>query len=115
ENWLLDIEKYSGQFSTDKATAIMKDLGVEDETLRNVFKKYIKFFGNKERYKRFASYNIKDFTEEKIDIGILSTLCKLQMADFELVVKTLLMEEIEEENRVLEDIKKFGDIDALWN
>jgi uncharacterized protein (TIGR02687 family) len=115
ENWLLDIEKYSEEFSTDKATAIMRDLGVKDETLRNVFKKYIKFFGNKERYGRFVSYNIETYTEEKIDIAVLSTLCKLQMPDFELVTKTLLIEEIEEENRLKEDIEKFGDTDALWN
>jgi uncharacterized protein (TIGR02687 family) len=115
ENWLLDIEKYSEEFSTDKATVIMRDLGVKDETLRNVFKKYIKFFGNKERYGRFASYNIETYTEEKIDIAVLSTLCKLQMPDFELVTKTLLIEEIEGKNKVKEDIEKFGDIDALWN
>ena len=114
ENWLLDIEKYSEEFSTDKATVIMRDLGIKDETLRNVFKKYIKFFGNKERYGRFASYNIEVYTEEKIDIAVLSTLCKLQMADFELVVKTLLMDKIEE-NKIMEEIVKFGDITALWN
>ncbi|MGN9166198.1 BREX-1 system phosphatase PglZ type A [Tissierellaceae bacterium HCP3S3_D8] len=114
ENWLLDIEKYSEEFSTDKTTVIMRDLGVKDETLRNVFKKYIKFFGNKERYERFASYNIEVYTEEKIDIAVLSTLCKLQMADFELVVKTLLMDKIEE-NKIMEEIVKFGDITALWN
>ncbi|MBV1818011.1 BREX-1 system phosphatase PglZ type A [Clostridium cochlearium] len=115
ENWLLDIEKYSEEFSTDKATVIMRNLGVKDETLRNVFKKYIKFFGNKERYGRFASYNIEVYTEEKIDIAVLSTLCKLQMADFELVTKTLLIEEIEEKNKIKEDIEKFGDMDVFWN
>ncbi|MBU5425119.1 BREX-1 system phosphatase PglZ type A [Tissierella pigra] len=114
ENWLLDIEKYSEEFSTDKATVIMRDLGVKDESLRNIFKKYIKFFGNKERYSRFVSYNIEDYTEEKIDIAVLSTLCKLVIADFELVVKTLLIDKIEE-NKIMEEIVKFGDITALWN
>jgi len=114
ENWLLDIEKYSGEFSTDKATVIMRDLGVKDDTLRNVFKKYIKFFGNKERYKRFASYNIKEFTEEKVDISILSSICKLPMSDFELILKTLLMEEIKEENKHIEEIDKYGDMNAFW-
>jgi uncharacterized protein (TIGR02687 family) len=114
ENWLLDIEKYSEEFSTDKATVIMRDLGVKDESLRNIFKKYIKFFGNKERYSRFVSYNIEDYTEEKIDIAVLSTLCKLPIADFELVVKTLLIDKIEE-NKIMEEIVKFGDITALWN
>lgn len=115
ENWLLDIEKYSQEFSTDKATVIMRDLGVKDETLRSVFKKYIRFFGNKERYKKFASYHIGEFTEEKVNIAILSTLCKLPVADFELVVKTMLMEEAKGENKYIEEIIKFGDIDAFWN
>ncbi|AOY75379.1 BREX-1 system phosphatase PglZ type A [Clostridium formicaceticum] len=115
ENWLLDIEKYSQEFSTDKATVIMRDLGVKDETLRGVFKKYIRFFGNKERYKKFASYSMGEFTEEKVNVAILSTLCKLSVADFELVVKTILMEAAKGENKYIEEIVKFGDIDTFWN
>lgn len=115
ENWLLDIEKYSEEFSTDKATVIMRDLGVKDETLRNIFKSYIKFFANKERYKKFASYNIGEFTEERVNVAVLSTLCKLPIVDFELVVKTLLMEEINSENKYIEEIIKYGDIDVFWS
>lgn len=92
----------------------MRDLGVKDETLRNVFKKYMPFFANKERYKRYVSYNITEDMEEKIDIAILSALCKLPMADFELVIKTMLMEEVKGENKYIEEINKFGDIDAFW-
>lgn len=114
ENWLLDIEKYSGEFSTDKATVIMRNLGVKDESLRGVFKSYIKFFGNKERYKRFASYKKEITTEDDIHIGVLSTLCKLSISDLEQVVKSLLMEETEEENKFMEDIRKFGNEEAFW-
>lgn len=115
ENWLLDIEKYSGEFSTDKATVLMRDLGVKDESLRHVFKRYIKFFASKERYKRFASYQLGDFTEEKVHVAVLSALCKLSMADFELVVKTLLMEEAKAENKYLEEIDKYGALDTFWH
>lgn len=114
ENWLLDIEKYSEEFSTDKATVIMRNLAVKDEGLRNVFKKYLRFFNNQERYSRFASYKIEDYTEEKVDIGVLSALCKLHIADLELVIKTLLIEEIEGEGKAKENIEKFGDKDAFW-
>ena len=114
ENYLLDIEKYSGEFSTDKATVIMRDLGVTDESLRNIFRKYIKFFGNKERYKRFSSYSIKEFTEDSIDIAVLSAICKLTVPDFESVVKTLLIEQAKEETKYYEEIDKYGDIDAFW-
>lgn len=115
ENWLLDILKYSMEFSTDKAVLIMRDLGADGPSLRNVFKKYLKFFGNKERYKKFASFHLDNFTEEKVDIAVLSALCKLPTVDFEQVVKKVLIGETERENKYLEAIKTFGDIDAFWN
>lgn len=115
DNWLLDIERYSQEFSTDKATVIMRDLGVKDETLRGLFKKNIRFFANKERYKKFASYNIGEFTEEKVNVAILSALCKLPVADFELLVKSILMEEVKDENKHIEEIKKFGDTNVFWS
>lgn len=114
ENWLLDIFKYSEEFFTDKATVNMRSLGIKDDILKPVFKKYTKFFNNKERYNRFASYNIENYTEEKVDIAVLSALCKLSVLDFELVVKSILMEEVNNENKYIEDIEKFGDIDDFW-
>lgn len=114
DNWLLDILKYSVEFSTDKAVLIMKDFKVGDSSLRNVFKGYLKFFGNKERYKKFKSLHIDKFTKEKLDIAVLSTLCKLPVSDFEQVVKKILIENLEKENKYLEAIENFGDIDAFW-
>ncbi len=53
ENYLLDILKYSMEFSTDKATVIMRDLNISDDSLKSTFRKYIKFFNNKDRYRDF--------------------------------------------------------------
>lgn len=116
DNWLLDILKYSGiEFSTNKAVLIMHDFGVKDPSLRKTFKNYLKFFANQERYKKLASYNIDNFTKEKMDIGVLSVLCKLPVADFEQVVKRVLSGETAKENKFLEAIKNFGDLDAFWD
>lgn len=114
DNWLLDIVKYSIEFSTDKAILIMRDLGVKGPSLRNTFKKYLKFFDNKERYRKFASYKLDGYTGEKVDIAVLSVLCRLPAPDFEQVVKKVLISETESENKYLEAIKTFGDIDAFW-
>jgi uncharacterized protein (TIGR02687 family) len=114
DNWLLDTLNYSMEFSTDKAVLIMRDLGVKDPSLRSVFKKYMKFFSNKERYKKFASYQLDNFTEEKVDIAVLSSLCKLTVADFEQVAKKVLTGQIERENKSLEAISSFGDVKAFW-
>ncbi len=92
----------------------MRDLGVRDESLRNIFKKYIKFFGNKERYKRFASYSISYSTEESVNISIFSALCKLSIPDFQELIKTLLKEIAINDSKHLEEIKKYGDLDVFW-
>ncbi len=114
DNWLLDIQEYGLEFSTDKAVLIMKNFGVEDPALRTVFKKYLKFFGNKERYKKFASYQLDNLTAEKVDVAVLSTLCKLPVANFEQVLKKVLMGELAKENKYIKDIENFGDLDAFW-
>ncbi|MCR6544418.1 BREX-1 system phosphatase PglZ type A [Dehalobacterium formicoaceticum] len=115
DNWLLDILKYSMEFSTDKAELIMRDFGVSDVSLKNVFKKYLRFFNHKERYKKFASYHIENFTEEKVDMAVLSALCKLPVVDLEQVVKKVLMGEAEGENKWYREISLNGDLGAFWN
>ncbi len=115
DNWLLDILKYSTEFSTDKAVLIMRDVGAEDPSLRNVFKKHLKFFANKERYNKFTSYGIDSYTEDGVNIAIMAALCRLPVADFEQVVKNILMDRIGKENKSFEAIKTFGDVDAFWS
>lgn len=115
ENYLLDIEKYSVEFSTDKATAIMRDLKVFNDSLRDGFKRYLKFFNNKERYKVFKSYMLPLATKELLDVAVLSVLCKLPYPDFEEALKVLLAEYAEGKTAIYESIEKFGDLQAFWN
>ena len=114
ENYLLDVLKYSMEFSTDKATLIVRDLGIADDTLKNTFRKYIKFFNNKDRYKIFKGYEIERYTEETVDVAVLSVLCRLPYPDFDEVLRVLLMEEDLKNNKYLEAIEKFGRLDVLW-
>lgn len=114
QNWLLDILKYSTEFSTDKTTAIMRELGVKDDALRGVFKRYMKFFNNKERYAAFANLGLESYTEEKVDIAVLSALCKLDICDMEEAIKTIISEELNDKNKYYESVQKFGDEEAFW-
>ncbi|MCM3122889.1 MULTISPECIES: BREX-1 system phosphatase PglZ type A [unclassified Mesobacillus] len=115
EDWLLGVYKYSFEFATDKITVIMRDLGVTNDSLRPVFKKYTKFFNNKDRYATFQSYDIQEYTEEKIDIAVLSTLCKSYINNLDEVVKTLFKELNQDDKKAWESIQKFGDEDSFWN
>ena len=76
EDWLLDILKYSVEFTTDKTTVTMRDLNINDNSLTPVVKSYSKFFNNKERYAAFKKLDIDTYTEENIHIAVLSALCK---------------------------------------
>ena len=114
ENYLLDILKYNMEFSTDKATVIMRDLNISDNSLKSTFRKYIKFFNNKDRYRIFKEYEIERYTEEIVDVAVLSALCKLPYPDFDEVLRVLLMEEDLKNNKYLDAIEKFGSIEVLW-
>lgn len=114
ENYLLDVLKYSMEFSTDKAAVIMRDLNISDDSLKSVFRKYIKFFNNKDRYKIFKGYEIERYTEETVDVAVLSALCRLPYPDFDECLRVLLMEEDLKNNKYIEAIEKFGDISVFW-
>ena len=106
EDWLLDVLKYSIEFSTDKTTVTMRDLDIKDKSLIPIIKNYSKFFNNKERYTAFKKLDIDNYTEENVHIAVLSVLCKLSVLDFEEVTKVLLRGFLNKDNKHLENIKK---------
>ena len=114
ENWLTDTLKYSQTFSTDDTSLIMINLKI-DNALRNVVAKYKQFFRNNERFMKFESYGLAPYSEPKIDLGVLSVLCKLPAPNLDNVVRVLLTEMARGESTIYESIVKFGNIDAFWS
>ncbi|WP_078427949.1 BREX-1 system phosphatase PglZ type A [Alkalihalobacterium alkalinitrilicum] len=115
QNLLIDIFKYSIEFSANKTSIIMRDLGITDESLAHVFKHYSKFFNNKERYSKFASYDVEEWTEESVHLCVLASLCKTDFLTFDDIVKKLFIDELNETNAAWLDIEKFGDPETFWS
>ena len=115
EDWLYDIFCYSEEFSTDRATVIMRELKVMDVSLKEEFKLYNTFFKNKERIIAFKNLNIQDYTQEKVHIGVLAVLTKVKLMDIEEILKAILKEYLDGNSKIYDDIKKFGHLDSLWN
>ena len=115
EDWLYDIFSYSQEFSTDRATVIMRELKVPDSLLKPEFEGYNVFFKNKERISNFKNLNIQDYTKEKVHIGVLAVLTKAKVMDIEEIIKAIIKDYLDGSNKIYEDIKKFGNIDALWS
>jgi uncharacterized protein (TIGR02687 family) len=113
ENWLIDTVYYSKTFYADKISLLLSDLGI-DSSLRAIVKKYEKFF-NKKNTQKFKSYGIQVYSEETIDIAIMSILCNIKTPDFEEVLKTVLKESLsEEENKYIISMVKYFDINVFW-
>lgn len=115
EDWLYDIFCYSEEFSTDRATVIMKELGVTNPALKDEFELYNTFFKNKERIAAFKDLSISDFNEEKVHMAVLAVLTKTKMMEFEEILKNLIKDYLDEQNKLYENIKKFGNINVLWD
>lgn len=116
DNWLLDIELYSDQFSTDKVSLIMSDLGIKDLSLKDIVGKTVKFFDNNKMVDRLKSYNIEEYNEDDLVCGMISSLCDMKILDFEGAIKNLIKAGFDEENnQYYKNLSEFFDLGLFWN
>lgn len=114
EDWLFDQLKMGMEFSTDKTTVIMRELGITDPVIQPIVQHYAKFFNSKQRYTAFQSFGISAFDQQSIDVGVLSVLCRNTINTPDEVVKTLMREYAKESNRSWDAISKFADPESFW-
>lgn len=114
DNWLADTVLYSKTFYADRVSLILSDLHI-DPSLRAVIKKYERFFNNKERFRKFQVYGIDSYSEETIELAIMSVLCNVKTLNFEAVLKVVLMDTLyDNENKYLSLIGRFFDLNVFW-
>lgn len=114
ENHLADTIKYSREFSADRASLIAIDLGI-DEKYKPVLQKYIKFFGAKDRTKKFYELEVDSYNNEStIEIALLSVLAKSKIVNFEEVVRIVLTSGVLRDNEYMAEFKKYGLDEAFW-
>lgn len=114
DNWLIDNQLYSTKFYADEVSIILRSFGIPEE-LRSIVAGNKTFFRSQERENRFRSLNIERFTEESLEIGMISTLTNQKTSNFEDSLRTILMESLDDENnKYIEKIRKFFSIDILW-
>ena len=87
DNWLLDIELYSSEFSADKASLIMNDFHMDGFSLKPFIKKNIKFFDSKERLESLREMSSPSWTERDFQLGMMSVCCRLKTPSFSSLVR----------------------------
>ena len=113
DNWLLDMVFYAQTFKASRIDLIMNELQI-DSTLRPTMERYAVFFDNKLRYRKFKSYAGVIESEAAIELRMISALCNLDIPSFERAIRTILIESLEDNNKYIEAIKKFFDINRFW-
>lgn len=114
DNHLADTIRYSKEFFADRISLICVDLSIP-ESLKAVLQKYAGFFKAQDRTDRFYKLEIDRWTQEAIEVGLMSVLCKVQALNFEEVVRIVLTGDGFEDNKYLADFKKYGLDESFWN
>ena len=92
----------------------MRQLGIEDDSLRNLFKEYSQFFNNKSRLEAFKSFKTDLYTDEIVDINILSVLTKSKINTMDEILKALFRYESEKDDTAWKSILKYGNEEKFW-
>lgn len=116
DDWLRDIELYSEEFRADYYSILMSELNINPSpVMRRTVKLYATFFGNKERIARLRRIGREYQTPLQLHIDIMAVLAGLSGGSAQDVFIAVLSAGLDEENNAaLNNIKKFGNIEAFW-
>lgn len=113
DNHLADTVYYSKLFYADKISLIMLDLNIP-EKYKEHLKKYPKFFNFNKYIEPFTALGIENYSEEAIDIGILSVLSGVKISNFDEVLRTLIISGEYENSKYIESFRKIGVLPVFW-
>lgn len=113
DNLLLDILLYSDEFIADEPSMIIEEFGF-NKNFREVIKKYVKFFDNKERKNKLKSILPDSPKEEDIKLGILAVLTNTKILNFDEILKSIFIKGLEDENEYYTNISKFAGENLFW-
>ncbi len=113
-DWLLDIKLYSYLFHADKASILIKELGIENQSLRPFIKERKAFFRNQDRLDRLKKWIEPGDREEDIDLKMITVLTRAEQPEpFTILIK--LMDSFCRGNTFDEtmELKAWKDMDTL--
>ncbi len=76
DDWLFDIRLYSYTFHADKASIILKELNLENQSIRPYLKKRKAFFRNQDRLNRLKKWVKPDDSQDDIDLKMLTVITR---------------------------------------
>jgi len=90
DNWLLDVELYSGEFRTDQVAILLSELNLGFE-FSDVVKEHIEFFKADTRVEKLKKILTKEDTQKSLKIKMMSIVCSSDMR-IDSILESLLSE-----------------------
>ena len=88
-DWLLDMRLYSRSFRADRASIILRELGLAHQHLRQHLAKRRKFFDSRERLHKLTSLVSPEDSELDLDRKMLAVVAKADQPELFDIVRTL--------------------------
>jgi len=76
DDWLFDIRLYSYTFHADKASILLKELNLENQSIRPYLKKRKAFFRSQDRLNRLKKWVNPDDSQDDIDLKMLTVITR---------------------------------------
>ena len=89
DDWLLDIRLYGRSFRADRASIILRELGLVHQHLRQHLAKRRKFFDSRERLHKLTSLVSPEDSELDLDRKLLAVVAKADQPELFDIVRTL--------------------------
>lgn len=117
DNWLLNVELYSGEiFRADLNTIWMDEMALPaSQILRKQVKQYHKFFNSKERRSKVAAMAGSITTASTMHTAVMAVLCGLKELNYNKIIQTVIMGGLDiKTNAVYQSIENYGARAPFW-
>ena len=118
KDWFMDVRHYATPFAADRATMHLRDLGLQQQSLRDHLAQRAAFLANKDRLARLKSFIQPTDDADDIDRAILAVLTQADQPDFFNSVIALLQcmdeQSLDTESAAWNELEKYGLIQPFW-
>ena len=89
DDWLLDVRLFSGSFRADRASLLLRELGLLTPSLRDHLLKYRKFFDAKDRLQKIKNLVAPDDAAADLDRKMIAVVAKAEQPELFNLVRTI--------------------------
>ena len=117
QNWLMNIEEYSGEpFRADLNTIWMDEMRLPSSPIfRKQVRQYSRFFNSKERRAKVAALSGGITTPSQLHLGVMAVICGIKELSPNKIIRTVLINGTDAEgNDVYRSMVSFGAHSAFW-